>query len=242
MKIDSSSPISKSPTCARRLGRKEIAIAESEMPALMAIRKEPARRWKARASPGAPHDDPDRGADRDAEGARRRGALGFVQHLLHAGPRRGRDRGERHAGVCLQGRVARRVLGVHPQDLRVRRCTGAQHDPRRRRRRDAAGPPRKRAQKDPGLLSNPTSEEEGGTLRFDQEAQARLVRRHGEGHQGRDRGDHHRRASPLPDGEGEAAALPGDQRERLGDRSPSSTTSTAAASRSSTASSARPTS
>ena len=40
----------------------------------------------------AAHDDPDRGADRDAAGARRRGALGLVQHLLDAGPRGRRDR------------------------------------------------------------------------------------------------------------------------------------------------------
>ena len=48
----------------------------------------------------AAHDDPDRGADRDARRARRRGPLGVVQHLLDAGPRRrrGRRRPERHAG------------------------------------------------------------------------------------------------------------------------------------------------
>ena len=47
----------------------------------------------------AAHDDPDRRADRDAAGARRRGALGLLQHLLDAGPRRRRDRRRRHAGV-----------------------------------------------------------------------------------------------------------------------------------------------
>ena len=76
-------------------GRKEIRLAEHEMPGLMGIRAEYA---DAAAAEGradhrlAPHDDPDRGADRDARRARRRGPLGLVQHLLHPGPRRRRDR------------------------------------------------------------------------------------------------------------------------------------------------------
>src|SRR3712207_7202061 len=41
------------------------------------------------------HDDPDRGADRDAGRAGRRGALGVLQHLLHPGPRGGRGGGRR---------------------------------------------------------------------------------------------------------------------------------------------------
>ena len=36
------------------------------------------------------------------------------------------------------------------------------------------------------------------------------------GHQGRDRGDHHRRAPALPDAPGRHAAVPGHQRQRLG--------------------------
>ena len=50
-------------------GRKEIAIAEGEMPALMAIRKEFAASKPlkgARIAGSPPHDHPDRGADRDA--------------------------------------------------------------------------------------------------------------------------------------------------------------------------------
>ena len=76
-------------------GRKEMVIAETEMPGLMAIREEFAREQplQGRAHRGlAAHDDPDRDADRHAEGARRRGALGLVQHLLDAGSRgRGRS-------------------------------------------------------------------------------------------------------------------------------------------------------
>ena len=67
------------------------------------IRHEAAAQGRAHRRLAA-HDDPDRGADRDAEGARRRCALGLVQHLLDAGSRRRRDRRRRHAGVRDQGR------------------------------------------------------------------------------------------------------------------------------------------
>ena len=76
-------------------GRKELNIAETEMPGLMAIREEYAKTQPLQGRAHhrlAAHDDPDRGADRDAAGARRAGALGLVQHLLDAGPRRRRHR------------------------------------------------------------------------------------------------------------------------------------------------------
>ncbi len=71
------------------------------------------------------HDDSDRRAHRDARRARRRRALGLVQHLLDAGSRgRGgrrrpaRDRRHaaepaRHSGVRVEGRDAARILVVH---------------------------------------------------------------------------------------------------------------------------------
>ena len=76
-------------------GRKEIDIAETEMPGLMAMREEYGAEAAAEGRAHrrlAAHDHPDRGADRDAAGARRRGALGLVQHLFDAGPCRGGDR------------------------------------------------------------------------------------------------------------------------------------------------------
>ena len=77
---------------------------------------------------------------------RRRRALGVVQHLLHAGPGRGRRRRgtERHARgsaghrrVRLEGRDARGVLVVHRRGARVAGRLGPEPDRRRRRRRDA---------------------------------------------------------------------------------------------------------
>ena len=108
-------------------GRKEIAIAETEMPGAdgdpRGVREDPAAEGRAHHRLAA-HDDPDRRADRDAEGARRGRALGLLQHLLDPGPRRRRHRRGRHAGVRLQGRVAGGVLGLHPPHLRVRPTAG----------------------------------------------------------------------------------------------------------------------
>ena len=231
-------------------GRKEIAIAETEMPGLMAIRDEFAPEQPlrgARIAGLAAHDDPDRGADRDAAGARRRRALGVVQHLFDAGPRGRGDRRARHAGVRVQGRDARRVLGLHAPDLRVAGADGS------------AGPNmilddggdatllvHLGAQGRDRRVVHHASDERGGdrALRRDQGAAREgpdvLLADQGR-HQGRHRGDDHRRQAALPDAQGRPARLPGDQRQRLGDQVASSTISTAAASRWSTASSARPT-
>ena len=83
-------------------GRKEIRLAEQEMPGLMAIREEYKGKTAARrrADHGlAAHDGADRRADRDARRPRRRRALGVVQHLLDAGSRRGGRRGRRTGTV-----------------------------------------------------------------------------------------------------------------------------------------------
>ena len=113
------------------------------MPGLMACREEYGATQAARGRPHhrlAPHDDPDRGAHRDARRARRRGALGELQHLLHPGPRGRRDRRDRRPGVRVEGRVARGVLVVHRAGRALARRRWPQHDPRRRRRRHAADP------------------------------------------------------------------------------------------------------
>ena len=69
-------------------GRKELDIAETEMPGLMALREEFGGRkaTERRADCRIPaHDDPDCGADRNADGSGRRCALGVLQHFLDSG-------------------------------------------------------------------------------------------------------------------------------------------------------------
>ena len=99
-------------------GRKEITIAETEMPGLMAVREEFAATQPLRGAriAGSLHM-----TIQTAVLIESLKALGFLQHLLDAGPRRRRHRRHRHAGVRLQGRDAGRVLGLHPPHLRVGR-------------------------------------------------------------------------------------------------------------------------
>ena len=103
------------------------------------IRQKPAAQGRAHRRLPA-HDHSDRGSHRDPEGARRRRALGVLQHLFDPGSRRGGDRGRRHAGLRGQGREPQGLLGLYPSHFRMGRRRLAQHDPRRRRRRDAAHP------------------------------------------------------------------------------------------------------
>ena len=169
----------------------------------------------------AAHDDPDRGADRDADGARRRRALGVVQHLFDPGPRGRRDRGGRHSGVRRQGRDPEGLLGLHRQAVRLARRRHAEHDPRRRRRRHDVRPSRParregrhRVPRQAGLRGR------GSVLRAAQahpEGEAEgLLRRDRQDHQGRLGRDHHRRASSLRHAEGRHAAVARHQRQRLG--------------------------
>ena len=97
-------------------GRKEISIAEFEMPGLMSIRRKYAagKPLEGVRVTGSLHMTiqtavlietlVDLGAS---------GALGELQHFLDAGSRRGRHRRRRSAGVRLEGRIARRILVVH---------------------------------------------------------------------------------------------------------------------------------
>ena len=229
-------------------GRKEIRIAENEMPGLMAIREEYAtsQPLKGARITGSPaHDDPDRGADRDAAGARRRGALGVVQHLLDAGPRGRRDR-RRAAppsspckGETLEeywdythrifewpdGGLANMILD-DGGDATLLVHLGA------------------RAEKDASVLAKPDQRGGARALRRDQEAprrEAGLVFQAAR----RDHAASPRRPRPASTGSTRctSGASSGSRRSTSTTPSPSrsSTTSTAAANRSSTASSARPT-
>ena len=228
-------------------GRKEIEIAETEMPGLMACREEFGDKQAAEGRAHlrlAAHDDPDRGADRDAEGARRRHPLGLLQHLLDPGPCRRGDRRSRHSGLRRQGRDARGILGLHRPDLPVGRWRHLQHDPRRWRRRHHVHPDRRARRGRRGRAFQSGQRGGGDPFRADQEAHggdARLLRQAEGGDPRRHRGDHHRRQPALPVAEEGPAALPGDQRQRLASPSRSSTTNMAARNRWSTASAAPPT-
>ena len=113
-------------------GRKEIAIAETEMPGLMAIREEfaPEQPLRGARIAGSLHMTIQTAVLIETlQALGRRRALGVVQHLLDAGSRGGGDRRARHAGVRVQGRDARRVLGIHAPHLRVA-GTGKRSRPR----------------------------------------------------------------------------------------------------------------
>ena len=109
-------------------GRKEIDIAEHEMPGLMSIRRStpPHKPLKGVRITGSLHMTiqtavlietlVDLGADV---------RWASLQHLLHPGPRRRRDRRDRHAGVRLEGRDARRILGLHARGGRPSRAAKA---------------------------------------------------------------------------------------------------------------------
>ena len=121
-------------------GQKEIAIAETEMPGLMAVRAE-------------------FGKDQPLKGAKIAGSLHMTiqtavliqtlealgadvrwascNNLLDAGPRRRRHRRRRHPRLRHQGRDPGRVLGLRPQDLRMVGRRLPEHDPGRWRRRHA---------------------------------------------------------------------------------------------------------
>ena len=228
-------------------GRKEIDIAEHEMPGLMSIRQKYAA---AQAAQGrarhrlAAHDHPDRGADRDAEA---------TSAPTCAGPRATSSRrrttppprSPQPARRCSRGRASRwRSTGT----ARSTRVTfpggqGPGAGRRRRRRRHAADPQGLRAREGRRLGQHRrrarTKSRSSRTCSSASQGASGLLDQRRQGLEGRLRRDHHRRASPLPDGRSGQAAGAGDQRQRLGHQVASSTTSTAAASRWPTASSAR---
>ena len=211
------------------------------MPGLMAIREEFAKTQPlkgARITGIAAHDHPDRRADRDAAGARRRRALGLVQHLLDAGPRRRRASPRSGTPVFAnKGETlddywdythrifefgAKGADGEGPNMIlddggdatllmhlgQARREGSVGHRQARRARKRPSCSPRSR----PSSPIDPTW--------YTRKAAADH-RRH--------RGDHHRRAPPVGDEREGHAAVPRDQRQRLASPRASSTTSTAAA-------------
>jgi hypothetical protein len=85
-------------------GRKELAIAETEMPGLMALREKYAteKPLKGARIAGSLHMTIQTAVLIETL-VERRGALGILQHLLHPGPCRCCHRCARHTGICLEG-------------------------------------------------------------------------------------------------------------------------------------------
>ena len=116
-------------------GRKEIEIAEQEMPGLMSIRRKyavdkPLAGVRVTGGELAAHDHSDGGAvrvaDRDDGGLGRGCSVGKLQHLLDAGPCGGGHCGggvdvHTRTGVRVEGRDAGGVLVVHERGAIVSR-------------------------------------------------------------------------------------------------------------------------
>src|SRR3982074_1458822 len=98
-------------------GRKEISLAETEMPGLMATREEygPKQVLKGARIAGSLHMTIQTAVLTETLVPRRRCALGLLKHLFAPGSRRGGDCGRRHSGVRDQGREPDRLLGLHRQ-------------------------------------------------------------------------------------------------------------------------------
>ena len=205
-------------------GRKEIKIAETEMPGLMAIREEFA---KAQPLKGARVTGSLHMTIQTAVLVETLQALGAQVRWASCNIFSTQD----HAAAALvaegtpvfayKGEIAGRLLGLHAPHLRVRaqgqRRRRAEHDPGRRRRRHLADAPG--AARREGRFAAGQAEQRGRDLpvRGDQGqagAGPELVHAQGRADHRRDRRDHHRRAPPERDvGQGHAA-VPRHQRQR----------------------------
>ena len=117
----------RSPSSAARRSARRAGDAGLDGAARALCGQDAARRRKDHGL--SAHDDPDRGSHRDVDRARRRRALGVVQHLLDAGPRgrRGRRRPSRNRRHGARTRRARRCSRG-----RARRSTNTGGAPSRR--------------------------------------------------------------------------------------------------------------
>ena len=205
-------------------GRKEIQLAEHEMPGLMSTRARVRRRAAAqgRAHHGlAAHDDPDRRADRDARRSRRRGPLGSCNifstqdHAAAAIAEAGIPvfawKGEtleeywwctEQALTWPDGEGPNMILD-DGGDATLLVHLGVEYE--------AAG-----AAPDPSTADSDEHRIILETLNRTLAEDAAEVDPRGGVDQGRDRGDHDRRAPPLPVRHPGQAAVPGDQRQRRG--------------------------
>ena len=220
-------------------GRKEMILAEHEMPGLMAIRKE-------------------YGPSKPLAGARISGSLHMtiqtavlIETLTELGAEvrwascnifSTQDHAAAAVVVGPEGTVEEpngvpvfawkgetleeywwctEQMMTWPDGSRRQRLRRPEHDPRRRRRRHAARPQGRRvrargrgARPDVGL--QPRAGDRARTAAALAQERPAEVDADGGRHQRRHRGDHDRRQAPLQDGGRGRAAVPGDQRQRLG--------------------------
>jgi len=111
-------------------GRKEIDIAEQEMPGLMAIRNKYAAEKPLAGVrvTGSLHMTIQTAVLIETLGPGRDRSLGQLQHLFHAGSRGRGHRPGRRSGLCLEGRIARGLLGLHVSRADAQRRQGAAVD------------------------------------------------------------------------------------------------------------------
>ena len=216
-------------------GRREIRLAEHEMPGLMALREEygPSQPLAGARITGSLHMTIQTAVLIEtlvALGARIRWVscnIFSTQDHAAAAVVVGKDGTpadpQGRAGVRLEGRDPRRVLVVHRPGAALGRRDRPEHDPGRRRRRHPAGAQGRRVREGRrgaggerhrlrGVRDRPRP------ARPQRRRRAEPVHRDGRGHPRRLRGDHHRRAPALRVRQGRHPAVPGDQRQRLGDQ------------------------
>ena len=187
-------------------GRKEISIAEHEMPGLMSIRRKYA-------------------AEKPLQGVRVTGSLHMTIQtavLIETLVDLGADvrwascnifSTQDHAAAAIaaagipvfawKGEIARRILVVHLPGAQPSRRQGPAAGGRRRRRRHAADPQRLRARERQRLgehaVGQPRRAGDQGPAEEGPRREPAALARPGEGMARRFRRDHHRRASPLQD-------------------------------------------
>ena len=214
-------------------GRKEITLAEHEMPGLMAVRAEYAQAQPLRGAriTGSLHMTIQTAVLIEtlvALGAQVRWAscniFSTQDHAAAAvavGPDGTPADPQGHPRLRLEGGDPPGVLVVHGPGADLARPGRAEHDPGRRRGRHAAGAPGRHVRAGRrGAVGRQRGS--GGTGRHPGAAARQPGRRPGAVHpDGRrdhrcHRGDHHRRAPALRHGPGGRPAVPRHQRERLG--------------------------
>ncbi len=214
-------------------GRKEIQLAEHEMPGLMALRREfgPSQPLKGKKVAGSLHMTVQTavlietltalGADVRWVSCNIFSTQDHAAAAIVVGPNGTPDNPQGVPVFAWKGEIAGGVLVVHRADAHLARRHRPGLDRRRRRRRHAADPhghrvrdrrrrPAGRGHRLRGVHGHPRP-----AASLDRRA-PRQLHPHGRGDHRRHRGDHHRRAPPVRVRARRHAAVPGDQRQRLG--------------------------